>query len=248
MSIYISWHPHQQLLSESTLKWVWTGFSFYEKQWESTNEAEHLFLMLIVVQLPSCAWICVTTCSATCKSSLFFTIPQNLLKLISIELVMPPNHLILSHPLSPFSFNLSQHQDLFQLVNSSHQVVKALEFLLQHQSFQWIARADFFFFFFFFRIDWFDLLVVQETLKSLLQYHSSKPSVLWLSAFFMATLTSIHDHWKKTNKQTNKNIDLTIQIFVSKVMFLLFIMPSRFVITFSSRIKYLLYCGCSQCP
>ena len=148
MSIYISWHPHQQLLSESTLKWVWTGFSFYEKQWESTNEAEHLFLMLIVVQLPSCAWICVTTCSATCKSSLFFTIPQNLLKLISIELVMPPNHLILSHPLSPFSFNLSQHQDLFQLVNSSHQVVKALEFLLQHQSFQWIARADFFFFFF----------------------------------------------------------------------------------------------------
>ena len=204
MSIYISWHPHQQLLSESTLKWVWTGFSFGEKQWESTNEAEHLFLMLIVVQLPSCAWIFVTTCSATCKSSLFFTIPQNLLKLISIELVMPPNHLILCHPLSPFSFNLSQHQGLFQLVNSSHQVVKALEFLLQHQSFQWIARADFFFFFFY---GW---LVWSPCSPRDSQESSSAPQFKTISSLAFSLLygnSHIHS-WllEKTNKQTKTEI------------------------------------------
>ena len=64
----------------------------------------------------------------------------SLLKLMSIELVMPSNHLILSSP-SPPTFNLSQHQGLFRWVSSSHQVAKVLE--LQHQSFQWIFRPDF---------------------------------------------------------------------------------------------------------
>ena len=59
---------------------------------------------------------------------------------MSIELVMPSNHLILP---SPPAFNLSQHQDLFQWVSSSHQVAKVLELQLQHQSFQWIDRTDF---------------------------------------------------------------------------------------------------------
>ena len=75
-----------------------------------------------------------------------------------------------SHPLSsssPFAFNLSQHQGLFQWVSSLHQVAKVLEFQLQHQSFQWIFRTDF-------RMDWFDLLAVQGTLKSLLQNHRNK--------------------------------------------------------------------------
>ena len=75
-----------------------------------------------------------------------------------------------SHPLlspSPPDFNLSQHQGLFQWVSSSHQVAKELEFQLQHQSFQWIFRTDFF------RMDWLDLLAVKGTLKSLLQHHSS---------------------------------------------------------------------------
>ena len=77
----------------------------------------------------------------------------------------------LSHPLSCHSpaFNLSQHQGLFQRVSSSHQVAKVLE--LQHQSFQLIFRTDFL------RIDCFDLLAVQGTLKSLLQHHSSKASI-----------------------------------------------------------------------
>ena len=86
-----------------------------------------------------------------------------------------------SHPLSSPSptFNLSEHQGLFQWVSSSHQVAKVLEFQLQHQSFQWIFRLISY------RMDWLDLLVVQGTLKSLLQYHSSKPLNLLHSAFFI---------------------------------------------------------------
>ena len=86
-----------------------------------------------------------------------------------------------SHPLlspSPPAFNLSKHQGLFQWVSSLHQVANVLEFQLQHQSFQWIFRTDFF------RIDRLDLLAVQGTLKSLLQHHSSKASILQCSAFF----------------------------------------------------------------
>ena len=90
-----------------------------------------------------------------------------------------------SCPLSPPSpaFNLSQHQDLFQWVSSSHQVARVLKLQLQCQSFQWIFGLTSF------RIDWFDLLAVQGTLKSLLQHHSSKASILWLSAFFMVQLS-----------------------------------------------------------
>ena len=89
-----------------------------------------------------------------------------------------------SHPLpspSPSAFSLSQHQELFQWVSSSHHMTKVLE--LQHQSFQWIFR------FISFRSDWFDLCGVQRTLKSLLQLHSSKASVLQCSAFFMVQLS-----------------------------------------------------------
>ena len=66
--------------------------------------------------------------------------PLSLLKLMSIESVMPSNHLILCCPLLLFS-QISQHQDIFQRVSSSHQVAKVLELL--HQSFQWIFRVDF---------------------------------------------------------------------------------------------------------
>ena len=83
-----------------------------------------------------------------------------------------------SHPLSSPSpaLDLSQHQGLLQWVGSSHQVAKVFSVLLQHQSFQWIFRTDFL------RMDWFDLLTVQGTLKSLLQHHSSKVLILWCSA------------------------------------------------------------------
>ena len=84
-----------------------------------------------------------------------------------------------------------------------------------------------------FRIDWFDLLVVQETLKSLLQHHNSKVSIFWHSAFFMVQLS----HQYMT---TGKTIALTIWTFVGKVMSLLLNMLSRFVTAFLPRSKHLL--------
>ena len=84
-----------------------------------------------------------------------------------------------------------------------------------------------------FRMDWLDLLAVQRTLKSLLQHHSSKTSVLWHSACFIVQF--LHPYITP-----GKTIALTIQIFVGKVMSLLFNMLSRFAITFLSRIKSLL--------
>ena len=83
-----------------------------------------------------------------------------------------------------------------------------------------------------FKIDWFDFLAVQGTLKSL-QYHSSKASILWCSAFFMVQLS--HPYMT-----TGKSIALTIQTFVGKVMSLLFNMLSRLVIAFLPRSKCLL--------
>ncbi len=84
-----------------------------------------------------------------------------------------------------------------------------------------------------FRMDWFDLLAVQGTLKSLLQHHSSKASILWCSAFFTVQLS--HPYMT-----TGKTIALTRQTFVGKVMSLLFNMLSRLVITFLPRSKRLL--------
>ncbi|CAN0420861.1 unnamed protein product [Rangifer tarandus platyrhynchus] len=84
-----------------------------------------------------------------------------------------------------------------------------------------------------FRMDWLDLLAVQGTLKSLLQHHSSKASILWLSAFFLVQLS--HPYMT-----TGKTIALARQTFVGKVMSLLYNMLSRLVITFLPRSKHLL--------
>ena len=135
-----------------------------------------------------------------------------------------------SHPLwSPSSPapNPSQHQSLFQWVNSSHEVAKVLEFQLQHQSFQWTPRTISF------RMDQLDLLAVQGTLKSLLQHQSSKASILRHSAFFTVQLS--HPYMT-----TGKTTALTRWTFVGKVMSLLFNMLSRLVITFLPRSKCLL--------
>ena len=102
-----------------------------------------------------------------------------------------------------------------------------MEFQLQHQSSNEYSG------FISFRIDWFDLLAVQGTLKSLLQHHSSKASVLWCSAFFIVQLS--HPYMT-----TGKTIAMTRQTFVGKVMFLLFNMLSRLVIVLILRSKHLL--------
>ena len=112
-----------------------------------------------------------------------------------------------SHPLSspyPPALNLSQHQGLFKWVSSSHQVAKVLEFQLQHQSFQWTSGLIF-------RMDWLDLLAVQGILKSLLQHHSSKASILPCSAFFIVQLSHLY-------MTTGKPMALTRWTFADKVM------------------------------
>ena len=137
-----------------------------------------------------------------------------------------------SHPLlspSPPAFNLFQHQDLFQLVTSLHQVAKVLELQIQHQCVQfqcilWLIS---------FRMEWFDLLEVQGTLKSLIQHNSAKISILWHSAFFMVQFS--HPY-----VTAGKTIALTRRTFVGKVMFLLYNILSRLVITFLPRSKRLL--------
>ena len=131
-----------------------------------------------------------------------------------------------SHPLSspsPTVPSPSQHQSLFRWVNSSHEVAKVLEFLLsiipskEHPGLISI------------RMDWLDLLAVQGTLKSLLQHHSSKASILWCSAFFTVQLS--HPYMI-----IGKTIALTRQTLLS----LLLNMLSRLVITFFLRSKHLL--------
>ena len=92
-----------------------------------------------------------------------------------------------SHPLStpfPLAFYISQHQGLFQWVSSSQQVSKALEFQLQHQSFQWIFRTDFL-------QDWLvsSPCCSRDSQDYLLQHHSSKASILWHPAFFIVQLS-----------------------------------------------------------
>ena len=87
---------------------------------------------------------------------------------------------------SPPAFNFSQHQALFKWLHSLHQVAKILEFQLQHQSSNKYSGLISF------RMDWLDLLAVQGTLKSLLQHHSSKASILWCSAFFLKSDSYIH--------------------------------------------------------
>ena len=101
---------------------------------------------------------------------------------------------------------------------------QSIELQLQHQSFQIIFRV------YFLRIDWFDLPAVQGTLKSLLQHHSSKASILQCTTFFMVQLS--HPYMT-----TGKTIALTIHTFIGKVMSLLFNMLSSFVIAFLPRSK-----------
>ena len=118
------------------------------------------------------------------------------------------NHLILGHSLP--MLNISQHQSLFQWVGTSPQVENYWSFSSS------ISPSNEYSGLISFRMDWLDLIAVQGTLKSLLQHHSSKPSVLRLSDFFMVQLS--HPYMT-----TGKTIAFTRQTFVGKVMSLLFI-------------------------
>ena len=134
-----------------------------------------------------------------------------------------------SHPLSspsPPAPNPSQHQGLFQWVNSAMRGPKYLSFSFSVSPSNEHPGVIF-------RMVWLDLLAVQGTLKSLLQYHSSTASVFRFSAFFTVQLSHLY-------MTTGKNIALTRWTFVGKVMSLPFNMLSRLVITFLPRSKRLL--------
>ena len=135
-----------------------------------------------------------------------------------------PSHPLLCH--SPFALHLSQHQGLCKWVSSSHEVAKILEFQL------YISPSSEHPGLISFRMDWLDLLAVQGTLKSLLQHHSAKASILQRSAFFTVQLS--HPYIT-----SGKTVALTRRTFVGKVVSLLFNMLSRLVITCLPRSKRL---------
>ena len=136
--------------------------------------------LLPVVQLLSCVWHFVTPWTAAHQASLSITNSRSLLKLMSIELVMPSSDLILCHPLLLPSIFPSIRVS-FKWVSSLHQVAKVLELQLTPSN-EYSGLISF-------RIDWFDLLASQGTLKSLLQHHRSKESILQCSAFFIVQLS-----------------------------------------------------------
>ena len=152
---------------------------------------------------------------------------QNLLKLMSVELVMPSNHLILCWLLLLLP---SIFPSIGVFFNESVLRIRwpkcwscSFSTSLSNEYSGLIS----------FRMDWLEILAVQETLKSILQHHSSKASILQHSAFFIVQLSH-------PNMTTGKTISLTRQTFVGKVMSLLFKMLSRLVITFLPRSKHLL--------
>ena len=164
----------------------------------------------------------VTPWTAAHQASLSITNSWSLLKLMSIESVMPSNHLILCHPLfllpSIFpSIRVFSNESTLRMRWPQYW---SLSFNISPPS-EHPGLISF-------RMDWLDLLAVQGTLKSLPQHHSSKPSILWCSAFFTVQLSH-------PNMTTGKTIALTRWTFVGKVMSLLLNMLSRLVITFLLR-------------
>ena len=128
--------------------------------------------------------------TAARQASLSIINSQCLLKLMSIELLMPSNHLILCHPLLLLP-SIFPRIRLFY--NDSILCIRWPKYCSFSFS---ISPANEYSGLISFRMDWLDLLAVQGTLKRLLQHHSSKASIFWSSAFFMVQLTSIHDYWK----------------------------------------------------
>ena len=159
------------------------------------------------------------------QASLSITNSWSLLKLMSLVLVMPSNHLIFCHPLLLLP---SIFPSIRVLSNESVLHIR----WPKYWSFS-ISRSNEYSGMISFRMDWLDLLAVQGTLKSLLQHHSSRASILQPSAFFMVQLS--HPYMT-----TGKTIALTKRTFVGKVMSLLFNMLFRLVTAFLPRSKHLL--------
>ena len=197
--------------------------SFTEKP--QANQYNAQTNCLIVVPLLSHVQLFATPWTAAHKASLSFTISWSLLKLMSIESVMPSNCLILCHPFSscPQRLPASGSFPMNQLFTWGGQSigVSASASVLPMNIQDWSP------------LGWIGWTFLQS--KSLLQHHSSKAPILWCSAFFKVQLYPY--------MTTGKNITLTIHTFVGKVVSLLFNVLSRFVIPFLPRSKrlYILY-------
>ena len=179
------------------------------------------------VQLLSCVWLFATPCTAAHQASLSITNSRSLLKLMSIESVMPSNHLILCHhlllPPSIFpSIGIFSNESALPIRWPKYW---SFTFSISPSNEYWGQIS--------FRMDWLDLLAVQGILKSLLQHYSSKASILQHSVFFLVQLS--HPYMT-----TGKTKALTRWTFVGKVMSLLFNVLSRLVIVFLPRSKRLL--------
>ena len=178
------------------------------------------------VQSLSRVQLFVTPWTTECQASLSITHSRSLLKLMSIESVMPSNYLLLCRSLlllpSIFpSIRVFSNESVLHIRWS-----KCLSFSFNISSFyEYLGLISF-------RMDWLDLLAVQGTLKSLLQHHNLKASVPQCSGFFIVQLS--HPYMT-----TGKTIALTRRSFAGKVMSLLFNMLSRLVITFLPRSKHL---------
>ena len=172
----------------------------------------------------------VTPWTAASQASLSFTISRGLLRCISVESVMPSNHLILCSPLLllPSIFPNTRAFSSESVLHIRWPKDWSFSFSIspsnEHSGLIFTA-------------DWFDLFAIQGTLNSLLQHHSSKASILWCSAFFIVQLS--HPYMT-----IGKTIALTRRTFVDKIMSLVFNMLSRLVITFFPRSKCLLI----SCP
>ena len=187
----------------------------------------NIFSFGFSVQLLSRVLFFVTSWSAAHQASLSITNSRSLLKLMSIKSVMPSNHLIFFLPLlllpSIFPSTRVFTNESVLHIRWTKDWSFSFSFISSNKHPGLIS----------FRMDWLDLLAVQGTLKSFLQHHSSKASILWHSAFFIVQLS--HPYMT-----TGKTIALTRRTFVGKVTSLLFNMLSRLVIAFLLRIRYLL--------
>ena len=165
-----------------------------------------------------------TLWTAADQHSLSITSSRSLLELMSIESVIPSNHLILCRPL------LLPPSVLASIRVFSNESALHIRWP-KYRSFSFsISPSNEHSGLISFRMDWLDLVVVQGTLKSLLQHHSSKASLLWRSAFFIVQL-------EKPYRTTGETIALTRWTFAGKVMCLLFNVLSRLVITFLPKSK-----------
>ena len=172
-------------------------------------------------------WLSATPWTAAHQASLSITNSQSLLKPTFIESVMPSSHLILCRPLLLLP-SIFPSVGVFSNESALH--IRWPKYWSFSFSISLSKRHPGLISF---RMDWLDLLAVQVTLKSFLQHHSSKASLLWHSAFYIVLLSHLY-------MTTGKNIALTRWKFVCKVMPLLFNMLSRLVITFLPRSKHLL--------